>query len=166
MPGSRAFWRDASIVTALTAIYVLLALRLQSLWWFEDDPYQIAYAARHQPWEFFLSREGLSKGLVGLQFTPIQNLSYWVDGQLARESAGFAYAHTAVSLWVAMHLWFAVLRRWIGRGAALTVVVLTPFALVLVLFVSRRRWAGRLGARGSRRRCCRLRALAAVHTVA
>lgn len=131
------------IVTGLVAVYVLVVLRLQAQWWFEDDPYQIAYVTRHQPWEFFLSRESLSRGLVGLLFTPMQNLTYWIDGTLARTSAGFAYAHTALSLWVAMLLWLAVLRAWIGRIAALTVVVLTlllPATIVVAEFISLRNY--------------------------
>jgi hypothetical protein len=135
--------RYAVLLTLGVAAYALVVLRLQTHWWFEDDPYQIAQAMPFKPWDFFVSRDALSKGIIGLQFTPLQNVTYWIDAHLWPRSPGGAYFHTTLALWLAMWLWMTVLARWLGARGAFAVVVLAlllPSTIVIVEFVSLRNY--------------------------
>jgi hypothetical protein len=137
---------DRRHVVALTlciAAYALIFLRLQTHWWFEDDPYHIAHVSQYRAWEFFVSKDALARGIVGLLFTPLQNLTYWIDGRISPPSPGAAYLHTTISLWLAMLLWRAVLSTWLSPRAALAVVIMTlllPVTVIMAEFVSLRNY--------------------------
>lgn len=117
-------WVAPAVITAVVAVYILLYLQTPFGFWYEDDANVAAAVAQVDgPWTFFLSKEGLSLGVIGTQPVPFFNLSFWLDQQVAPRSPAFAYAHTAVSLWICALLLYRVAEAWVSPRWATALAV-------------------------------------------
>ncbi len=118
-------WLAPLLITVAVAAYVGLYLRTPLDFWYEDDANVAAAVANAPgPWTFFLSREGLSLGVIGTQPVPFFNVTFWIDQQIAPRSPLFAYLHTACSLWVSALLLHRVATGWLPGHWALGLTLL------------------------------------------
>ena len=142
-------WSSISAPMALLllgAAHLWAYLRLQSRWWFEDDPSLFAYANEiHNPASVFFDPAVLRHFTTGKALVPMQLVSYWVDTRLAKLSPAFAYAHQASSfLLTLLVLYFLLLRLLRNNKAAAFCIsflwMLAPSTLVVVQFLATRHY--------------------------
>ena len=128
------------------AVYAWAYLRLQSRWWFEDDPSLFAYANEiRNPLKVFFHPAILRHFTTGKALVPMQLVSYWVDTRLAKLSPGFAYAHQACSFLLTLLVLYFLLLQLLrnNKTAALSVSLLwmlAPSTLVVVQFLATRHY--------------------------
>src|SRR5665213_987540 len=142
-------WSSISTPIALLllgAAYLWAYLRLQSRWWFEDDPSLFAYANEiHNPASVFFDPSLLRHFTTGKALVPMQLVSYWVDTRLAKLSPAFAYAHQAFSFLLTLLVLYFLLVQLLRNNKAAAFGIsflwmLAPSTLVVVQFLATRHY--------------------------
>lgn len=119
-------------------------LKLQTHWWFEDDPINFAFARGFEnPLSFFISRDALGAPSMGIQPIPMMNLFYWFDAHWLGLNPLYGYVHTFVVYLAATFTLFLLARKFITTPRALFVSVMWSISLpvvVLLEFLSTRHY--------------------------
>src|SRR5437870_3872799 len=109
-PRHAGSWLVPACVIAFGAVYSLAYIRLLSRWWFEDDPFVFAYAAKiTNPVAIFTNSQVLRHFTMGQALVPMQIFSFWVDVRLAGFSPLFAYLHQTLSFLLTLLMLYLVL---------------------------------------------------------
>lgn len=125
-------WRSTSLgVVLIAACCLLLYGRVTSLFWTYDDAFNLSFADRFTPVDYFLSRD-VARTLPFRMFTPLLFGAYDIDLALFGYRAELHYAHLLVSLIAMVVVVSLIYRFWFKPPLALLgalLVLLSPAAV-------------------------------------
>ena len=143
---ARSTWLNLVLIGAFWAGMTFGFQKIQSDWWFEDDPCVYSFTERyHSPLAFFHTQDSSNRLITegsGNQLLPMFFASAWMDSLISDKDAGVEYIHQSLSvLAVALGLYVLVL-LWLKSPtfAILTSLIwlILPSSVVLSEFLSAR----------------------------
>jgi hypothetical protein len=148
-PNSGKCWAGLIVISCAMA-FAVVYLKSTSRWWYEDDPFQYAYAAAiSNPFSIFVDPTVLRGFGTGASVVPMQLLSYWFDVHLFGVSPLAASLHSLLSTTLTALLLYLVLSRFTANAiasACLAVVWLClPSTIAVHSFIGTRHYMEGLG---------------------
>jgi hypothetical protein len=153
-PARRQPRPSALTASALAAVAICVVaflagiLRIQDTWYFEDDPWQYAFAAQQDsPLDFFTQKDVIQspkiRYIAGKNLTPGLFASFWIDDAIAPRNPRLAYWHqigAATAFFVlAFLVAYPLMGAWMALWASICCLAL-PSTIAVSHFLSTRHY--------------------------